>query len=164
MAIKVNIGEVKNTQADNRIRYKDVFLDLEEKSNSGRSFYNKDTKVDIKSSDDEAAIVNSIRNIFSTSPGERILEPTFGLNLKQWLFEPLDEFTAQEIGETIVSGIKRFEPRVEIKNVNVNINYEQHEYALQLVMSVPALNINDKTYDAILAQPGFNFLTNTPTS
>lgn len=164
MAIKVNIGEVKNTQADNKIRYKDVFLDLEEKSNSGRSFYNKDTKVDIKSSDDEAAIVNSIRNIFSTSPGERILEPTFGLNLKQWLFEPLDEFTAQEIGETIVSGIKRFEPRVEIKNVNVNINYEQHEYALQLVMSVPALNINDKTYDAILAQPGFNFLTNTPTS
>jgi len=164
MAIKVNIGEVRNTQADNKTRYKDVFLDLEEKSNSGRSFYNKDTKVDIKSSDDEAAIVNSIRNIFSTSPGERILEPTFGLNLKQWLFEPLDEFTAQEIGETIVSGIKRFEPRVEIKNVNVNINYEQHEYALQLVMSVPALNINDKTYDAILAQPGFNFLTNTPTS
>ena len=164
MAIKVNIGEVRNTQADNKTRYKDVFLDLEEKSNSGRSFYNKDTKVDIKSSDDEAAIVNSIRNIFSTSPGERILEPTFGLNLKQWLFEPLDEFTAKEIGETIVSGIKRFEPRVEIKNVNVNINYEQHEYALQLVMSVPALNINDKTYDAILAQPGFNFLTNTPTS
>ena len=64
----------------------------------------------------------------------------------------------------IVSGIKRFEPRVEIKNVNVNINYEQHEYTIQLVMSVPALNINDKTYDAILAQPGFNFLTNTPTS
>lgn len=164
MAIKVNIGEVKPTQSDSKIRYKDVFLDLEEKSNSGKSFYNKDTKVDIKSSDDEAAIVNSIRNIFSTSPGERILEPTFGLNLKQWLFEPLDEFTAQEIGETIVSGIKRFEPRVEIKNVNVNINYEQQEYSIQLVMSVPALNINDKTYDAILAQPGFNFLTNTPTS
>ena len=164
MAIKVNIGEVKPTQVDSKSRYKDVFFDLEEKSNSGRSFYNKDTKVDIKSSDDEAAIVNSIRNIFSTSPGERILEPTFGLNLKQWLFEPLDEFTAQEIGETIVSGIKRFEPRVEIKNVNVNINYEQHEYTIQLVMSVPALNINDKTYDAILAQPGFNFLTNTPTS
>mgnify|MGYP005751348081 CR=1 FL=1 len=164
MAIKINVGQDRFAQSESNVRYKDVFLDLEEKGNSGKSFFTKDTKVDIRSSDDEGAIVNSIRNIFSTTPGERILEPGFGLNLKQWLFEPLDEFTAQEIGETIVNGIKRFEPRVEVKNVNIDVNYEQHEYNIQLVMSVPALNINDKSYDAILSQPGFNFLTNTPTS
>ena len=41
--------------------------------------------------------------------------------MKQWLFQPLDEFTAQEIGETIVDGIKRYEPRVVVKNVNIDI-------------------------------------------
>lgn len=164
MAIKINVGRDRVAEKQGNVRYKDLFLDLEEMSNSSKNFFSNDTKVDIKSSDDESAIVNSIRNIFSTTPGERILEPGFGLNLKQWLFEPLDEFTAQEIGETIVSGIKRFEPRVEVKNVNIDINYEQHEYNIQLVLSVPALNINNKTYDAILSQPGFNFLTNTPTS
>lgn len=164
MAIKINVGRDRVAEKQDNVRYKDLFLDLEEMSNSSKNFFSNDTKVDIKSSDDESAIVNSIRNIFSTTPGERILEPGFGLNLKQWLFEPLDEFTAQEIGETIVNGIKRFEPRVEVKNVNIDINYEQHEYNIQLVLSVPALNINNKTYDAILSQPGFNFLTNTPTS
>lgn len=164
MAIKINVGRDRVAEKQDSVRYKDLFLDLEEMSNSSKNFFSNDTKIDIKSSDDESAIVNSIRNIFSTTPGERILEPGFGLNLKQWLFEPLDEFTAQDIGETIVNGIKRFEPRVTVKNVNIDINYEQHEYNIQLVLSVPALNINDKTYDAILSQPGFNFLTNTPTS
>lgn len=163
MAIKITAGAVNPGDGEKKIKYRDLFLDLEEETVGGKTFYSKSNRIDLKTSTDEGAIVNSIRNIFSTTPGEKILEPTFGLNLKQWLFQPLDEFTAQEIGETIVEGIKRYEPRVVVKNVNVDIDYEQHEYAIQLVLSIPALNIDSKAYDAILSQPGFDFLNNTPT-
>lgn len=159
MAIKITTGKAPPPRTEKQIRYRDVFLDLDEESSNKKQFFAKNTTTDLKTSTDEGAIVNSIKNIFSTSPGERILEPTFGLNLKQWLFQPLDTFTAQEIGETIVAGIEKYEPRVLVNNVNVDIDEENHQYTIQLVLTVPSLNINSKSYDAILSQPGFDFLT-----
>jgi len=161
MAIKVYAGSVPDTQKTKKVKYRDIHLDLTEKTNSGNALYQKQTILDIKASEDEAAIVNSIRNIFTTTPGEKILEPTFGLNLSQWLFQPLDDFTAREIGETILTGIERFEPRVKVNNINVDVEYDQHQYTIKLVLTIPSLNIDSKSYDAILAQPGFEFLTNS---
>lgn len=163
MAIKVYAGNVGSTQKEKKIKYKDLFLDLAEQSNSGNSLFNKKTSLDLKAAVDEAAIVNSIRNIFTTTPGEKILDPTFGLNLSQWLFQPIDDFTAREIGETILTGIEKYEPRVKVNNINVDVLPEKNQYTIKLVLTVPSLNIYDKSYDAILAQPGFEFLTNTTT-
>ena len=162
MPIKITAGTAPPKKTDKRIRYKDLHLDLEVEQSGGKQFYSKASPVDMKVSVDEAAIINSIRNIFTTTPGERILEPTFGLNLAQWLFQPLDEFTAQEIGETIVRGIRQYEPRVEVKNLNIDVIEEQNQYTIQLTMSIPMLNIDSKTYDAILSTPGFDFITDTP--
>ena len=159
MAIKIVAGTAAPTQTEKKTRYRDLFLDLDEESVGTKTFFAKDTKTDLKLSTDEAAIVNSIRNIFSTSPGERILEPTFGLNLKQWMFQPLDDFTAQEIGDTIIEGIERYEPRVLVNTVNIDTDHENSQYTIKLVLTIPSLNINSKAYDAILGQPGFDFLT-----
>lgn len=161
MAIKITAGTSLPTQTEKQIKYRDVFLDLDVEGATQKTHFAKDTKTDLKTSVDEGAIVNSIRNIFSTSPGERVLEPDFGLNLKQWLFQPLDDFTAREIGETILQGIERYEPRVSVNNINVNTSPEKHEYLIQLVLTVPSLNINSKAYEAILSQPGFDFLSHS---
>lgn len=161
MAIKITAGTSLPTQTEKQIKYRDVFLDLDVEGATKKTHFAKDTKTDLKTSVDEGAIVNSIRNIFSTSPGERVLEPDFGLNLKQWLFQPLDDFTAREIGETILQGIERYEPRVSVNNINVNTSPEKHEYLIQLVLTVPSLNINSKAYEAILSQPGFDFLSHS---
>ena len=39
---------------------------------------------DLKIDYDEKAIYNSIRNIFNTKKGQKILNPTFGLDLEQY--------------------------------------------------------------------------------
>lgn len=142
--------------------YRDLYLDLIESDQPyNDSLYGKSTQVDLRTAIDEGAILNSLRNIFTTNPGEKILDPTFGLSLSRWLFEPLDEFVAQEIGEAIVEGIEKFEPRVSVNNITVNMNAEQNQYDLKLVLTIPSLNIIDKSYEAILKQPGFDFLTNS---
>lgn len=162
MAIKITRVESPPTQTERRHTYRDLHLDLSETEDPrGNSIYGKTSKRDLQTSTDEGAIMNSLRNLFTTNPGEKILDPTFGLNLTRWLFQPLDEFVAQEIGEAIVEGIERYEPRVSIKNVVVNIDQERNQYDLKLVLTIPSLNIIDKTYEAILNQPGFDFLTNT---
>ena len=97
------------------------------------------------------------------TPGEKILNPGFGVNLTQWLFNPISEFNAKEIGEAILAGIENFEPRVKLNNVNVMVDYEQSQYEIKLVLTIPSLSIINRGYDAILNQPGFDFLHHDPT-
>lgn len=162
MAIKINRVASPPTQTERKTTYRDLYLDLAESEQPyNDTLYGKSTQVDLMTAIDEGAIMNSLRNIFTTSPGEKLLDPTFGLNLTRWLFEPLDEFVAQEIGEAIVEGIEKFEPRVSVKNITVNMNTERNQYDLKLVLTIPSLNIIEKSYEAILNQPGFDFLTNS---
>jgi phage baseplate assembly protein W len=86
------------------------------------------------------------------------LNPEFGVNLTQWLFEPVTEYTAQEIGEAIQYGINRFEPRVQLTHVSVISDPERNQYIIKLAIQIPSLNIS-KTYDSALNQYGFDLLT-----
>ena len=80
------------------------------------------------------------------------------MNLTQWLFEPASEFTAREIGEAIQTGIQKFESRVLLTRVSVIVDEENNQYLIKLAIQIPSLNIT-KEYDAVLQQPGFEFLT-----
>lgn len=86
------------------------------------------------------AIKNSIRNIFNTVPGEKILNPTFGLNLKQFLFDPLSDLRAMDIAGLIRSKLTFFEPRISLINVNVYPMYDTSEYNIEIIFSIPGLN------------------------
>ena len=149
---------------EKKYTYQDITFDLQQTENPGSDqLHGRKTHKDIKVSYDEGAIMNSLRNIFTTTPGQKILNPLFGVNLSKWLFEPCDEFTGREIGEAILNGIEKFEPRVKVKTVDVISRPERNEYLIRLVISIPQLNIRDTRYDAILNQPGFDFLTKTET-
>ena len=50
-----------------------------------------------------------------------------------------------------------------MNNINVDVLPEQNQYTIKLILTIPSLNVYDKSYDAILAQPGFEFLTTTTT-
>jgi len=99
--------------------YLDLHLDIEESKVLLGDSRAAPTGKDIRVDKDEQAIKNSIINIFNTSPGERFLIPEFGINLRQFLFEPVSDDIAQSIGDTIVRGIERWEPRVTIERVVV---------------------------------------------
>lgn len=143
-------------------RYRDIMFDLQEDdAPRGQSLHGKSVGRDVKISYDEGAIMNSLRNIFTTTPGQKVLNPGFGINLSRWLFEPCTEFTAREIAEVMLAGIERNEPRASVKTIQVIANKEANEYIIKLVITIPSLSIIDKTYDAILNQPGFDFLTET---
>ena len=102
-------------------------------------FINK-TVTDVKSSEDEQAIFNSINNLFSTTPGEKILEPEFGLDLRSFLFEPITDYMASIIGEKILRGITRWEPRVQVTNVHVKKDIPNRAYHIVLTIVLPELS------------------------
>ena len=112
---------------------------------------------DIVADYDETAIKNSIVNLFNTMPGQNLLNPDYGLNLLQYLFEPASDVIAQLIGDRIFKGIKVYEPRVTISGINVEVNIDEQMYTVTLSMFVPSLNSNISITGA-LTKNGFNLL------
>lgn len=161
MSIRITDVTGDPGRSEKKYIYQDISLDLvEEPVPTSSSLHSKATTKDIRVSRDEGAIMNALKNIFTTTPGEKILNPSFGVNLTQWLFEPIGDYAGREIGETIMEGIKRFEPRVIVDNIDVIIDIENSQYEIKLVLTIPSLNIINKRYEAILNQPGFEFLGN----
>lgn len=81
---------------------------------------------------DEDSIRQSIKSILSTSPGERIMLPEFGSSLRKLLFEPMNAFTVRSIEVEVKNAILRWENRVYITSVDVNVFEDQNKYELSV--------------------------------
>ena len=136
----LNLKNLKNTgKVDTGYTYVDLHLDIETatvptKMNSSY-LHGKDIKVDY----DIQAIMNSLDNIFSTVPGERFLVPTFGANLRKYLFEPVTQPIASQIGSEILRAIETWEPRVTVNQVFVEGDPENHQYDVTISITINAL-------------------------
>lgn len=62
----------------------------------------------------EATVRQALILLLSTRPGERVMRPGYGCDLHQLMFEPNDETTAGLVIHHVRRAIERWEPRVEI--------------------------------------------------
>ncbi len=67
----------------------------------------------------ETEIEESIRLILSTAPGERPMRPEFGCAIHDHIFDPADARTAGRMELAVRDSLRRWEPRVDVLNVNV---------------------------------------------
>lgn len=58
-----------------------------------------------------------------TNPGERVMLPTFGVNLRSLMFEPNDSTLEIKARNMIIAAIKQWEPRVVIQNIAVTSDF-----------------------------------------
>lgn len=87
---------------------------------------------DVKKDDDIAAILNSLSNIILTRQGERRMLPTFAANIKNLLFEPIDEITARHIAENILDAIKIWDVRITVTGFDIEPLYDENAYRCRL--------------------------------
>ena len=80
-------------------------------------------------------IFNNLRQLLNTDRGDKVMIPVYGVSLKRFPFEPLDEITIGGIRREILTTISKYEPRVEIVSLNVN---PLDEYGLE---GLQAINI-----------------------
>lgn len=65
-------------------------------------------------------IKNDILQLLLTSPGERVMRPTFGTPIRTTPFEPNDSFTASALRNAIRQAIENVESRVGVRDVQVD--------------------------------------------
>ncbi|PSL45360.1 hypothetical protein CLV51_10462 [Chitinophaga niastensis] len=63
---------------------------------------------------DVADIEESIRIILSTLPGERIMLPDFGCNIRKLVFEVADSALTAELNHIIYHALLEYEPRIKL--------------------------------------------------
>jgi phage baseplate assembly protein W len=140
MAIRIKqLEQVANTYTEKGYFYKDLFLDISRTKTSSPGFTVPVPGEDIRASFDIGAIVNSLNNLFNTLPGQRFLFPEYGLNLYRYLFEPITTFNARALGEKIFRNITTYEPRVDVKNVDVQMEIENNQYKIRIIFTVPLI-------------------------
>ena len=137
--------------------YIDLELDLKINYSRNSSLNNINEQKDIRADYDINAIKNSIFNIFTTIPGQKILNPIFGLNLYFYLFNGISYNNGKMLGETILKGLTRYEPRVTVDNINITTDIENQQYTVDMILSVPTLNIEELEVKGTLSESGFYF-------
>jgi phage baseplate assembly protein W len=72
--------------------------------------------------------------VLATASGERVMRPTFGAGVENYVFEPNSNVSRTRLASAIREGLTRWEPRISLVNievsqgdepslVNVSINY-----------------------------------------
>jgi phage baseplate assembly protein W len=160
MAIKIkNLEQLSNDYTTKRYVYKDLSLDIGLTKIESPGFNLPVPGADIKASFDINAIGNSLTNLFNTLPGQRFLFPEYGLDLYQFLFEPITDFNAEILGRKIFDGIKTFESRVTPLQIKVKPDIDNNLYQITVVIKIPILNTTTETQFALdLKKQSFLFL------
>lgn len=122
--------------------FKDLHLDIAPSETFELASGSTVASNDLKASYDLSAIKNSLRNLFNTKPGQRFLFPEFGLDIYQYLFEAVSDRIAERIGNSIVSGVKRYEPRVAVKQCIITPDPDNNQYLIELILDVPIFQTN----------------------
>ncbi|AMS33760.1 hypothetical protein AEM42_09270 [Betaproteobacteria bacterium UKL13-2] len=68
----------------------------------------------------EDDIKESLHILFSTTPGERVMQPDYGCGLKKKVFSHIDANTITEIKDMIEKAVLFFEVRIAINGIDID--------------------------------------------
>jgi|TARA_B100000035_G_C20521074_1_gene345466 hypothetical protein len=107
---------------------------------------------DLIANKNETAIARSIRNLILTAPGERPFNPELGSQVSRLLFEPIDDITTEALREQIENTINNFEPRVNLRQVIVQPNFDVGEYDISIRYDIVGIEATPQQLSFALQQ------------
>jgi len=110
----------------------------------------------------EADIRESLRILFLTRKGERVMHPNYGCALHDLVFEPMNSQTAAAIDQTIRQAILFYEPRIDVLSVDVQTqNFLEGRLSIQLDYRIRATNTRQNVVFPFYIHEG-TLLSGTP--
>ena len=71
-------------------------------------------------------IHQSLAILVATSPAERVMQPTFGCNLRSLMFEEIDSNLISRVRSVVYDAILEHEPRIGLRSVQVTADEREH--------------------------------------
>ncbi len=96
---------------------------------------------DVEMTEKVEDIERSLHILLTTTMGERIMQPRYGCNMEDMLFESLDTATKTIIIDRIKTAILFFEPRIDAKKILLNTQNElEGEILIEIEYIIPSTN------------------------
>jgi hypothetical protein len=105
------------------------------------TFYKASGSVQLVSAEDD--ICESLQILLSTSLGERVMQPSYGCNLQNFLFEPLSPTITSSIKEQLRTSILYHEPRILLNGLDLSLD-EQLQGRVNLTIDYTIINTNSR--------------------
>jgi Bacteriophage baseplate protein W len=74
--------------------------------------------------EEDADVASSLQILLSTTPGERVMQPLYGCNLSELVFESLDTRIKTLMADKVESAVLYYEPRVNLESVILDDSME----------------------------------------
>lgn len=105
--------------------------------------FNKSTGT-VEMVSDEEDIRQSLYILLSTSLGERVMQPDYGCNLNDYVFESLNSSTIGYIKERVANSILYYEPRIIVEQIDVtsegSADNLEGRFLINITYSIPGTN------------------------
>ncbi|MAG27520.1 hypothetical protein CMI47_18455 [Candidatus Pacearchaeota archaeon] len=86
----------------------------------------------------------NLKMLVLTNPGERVMDPNFGVGLKSYLFENFGQDTTSRIDGKIREQVRIYIPAIRIQNIFFgNTDADQNSLGIQIRYSIPGLSQSD---------------------
>ena len=103
----------------------------------------------LKTVEDQSSVRQAILLLLSTTPGERVMRPDYGCDLRKLLFEPNDNTTAGLAIHYVRRALDRWEPRAAVLRLDAGRHPEDDarlvielEYRVRATQQVEQLNLS----------------------
>ncbi len=108
---------------------------------------------------DEQDIADSLQALFRTTPGERFLNPKFGVDVLSLLFEPISATLSTLKLDEIRMALLLFEPRIEVDSLTLDTS-RQPEGLIELALDY-RVRATDTRYSLVVpyAELGANLVS-----
>jgi phage baseplate assembly protein W len=89
-------------------------------------------------------IKQNLKMLILTEPGERIMDPQFGVGMKRFLFENFSDSVYSQIDSRIREQVRIYMPDVSIRQINFYlIDPDSNSVAFRMEYSIPSIAASD---------------------
>jgi len=105
-----------------------------------------------RDSGDGFAMIKSIKGMLKqnfkmllfTIPGERVMEPDFGVGLKTYLFSNVSEDIQSQISYKIREQVQMYLPIISVNNIQFGLSsIETNTLSMRITYTIPTLGLQD---------------------
>ena len=112
----------------------------------------------------EEQALSNLKNLIATSRGERYMQPRFGTRIREAIFEPNTTDIRDFLIRTIQEALDIWLPYIDIVDLELKRNIDQHSLAIRLTVSISEreankviiIFLNENTIEVVDEQPGIS--------
>ena len=106
--------------------------------------------------DDIQALKASLIQLILTRRGERVMMPSFGTDIRETVFQPLDDTTVASIHSQVVEAINTYMPGIIVQSLEVTPHMEHSTLSIKLVFSAKEEVLGSERIEITVSTKGFS--------